>query len=255
MGNGHALPSRHGASEIRVLPSKAGSPTGRGDRRAAVPVEVRARRAPRGWAWAGAPALAAVLLLGASPASASHGGPDVARALGWDPIDRKVFFSISSLDESGYAPAVIYFRLDDSTRVEPVRVGWSEGRSMEDSTHAAELRKLEDRLRPLREIAGPTVFSYVKILARDSTGGAYNLERFRVEVFDPGVCSDRFEVTTVVSEAVSLIRLFEVLEGGPPRSRFGILVFRGKPYETGYEVQVPVRLTGGAHRVEWKSWE
>ena len=191
---------------------------------------------------------------GPKVAWASHGGPEVAVPLGWDPVDRKVFFSIEHHDESepDFGSTVIYFTRSDSSWAGPARVRWSH--SPDDSLFQSEMKKLRRRLRPLEEESGPAIFQYMHVLSVDTLKSEYwgPIARYRLEVSD-GVCGCRFEVTALTEPSVRLIRRFRV----PGKEyRFGILSFLGIPYETIYEVQIPVVLDGKrVRRVEWKPWE
>lgn len=190
----------------------------------------------------------------AGVARATTGGPDVAAPLGWDPVDRKAFFTIRSLDESGRAPAVVYLAWRKGGDAVPVQVGWSRSAD-EDSTYSKQLERLRRRLRPLREESGPTMFDFRRVLEADTLRSPYwgRRARFRVEVSQAGICDCSFEVTTIIEPDVRMIRTFAV---GPEGPRFGILSFRAKPYEMGYEVQIPVLLEAGSkRRIEWKPWE
>ena len=208
-----------------------------------------------------------LLLLGlsltASRVCASTGGPDIVEALGWDPVERRAYFTIRHIDESGRMPAVIHFDLGGSSPAQPVQVGWSKNASIsgeERTRYDQQLQGLQARLRPLEAIDGPTVFHHARTLEADTLSRPY--ARFLVNVSDWRVSEVGFEVHTIVEPSVRMLRKYQV----PGRSEtFGVLSFRAIPTEWGYEAQIPVLLSAPPGppsrpqpqpiRIEWKRWE
>src|SRR5262249_26920377 len=110
---------------------------------------------------------------------ASTGGPEVAWSLGWDRREGEVFFAGDRIDESGFAPAIVYFNLKDKLPAAPRQVVWSKGADRGDSGYDAKLSTLKQTLRPLQEEVRPTVFHYFQIVSRDTLKPS-ELPRYRV---------------------------------------------------------------------------
>lgn len=194
-------------------------------------------------------ALAAALGAFASVTQATTGGPEIADALGWDPVDRKVFFTIHLVDESGRMARVVYFTRGGSPF--GYVVDWSRA-DLGDSAYARRLRSLRKRLRPLRLLAAPTIPESRSIVGVDTVGPPdMRWPRFRVRARDLQSFGGTLEVTTIGDPDVRVIRQYFAPDWP---TRLGIVSFRGIPYEAGYETQVPVLLPGPRDtlRIEWR---
>lgn len=213
----------------------------------------------RSWA----AAIAVFVSLCPSLVRATVGGMEYAEPLGWDAAHQKAFFLVQSVSEAGRGPFVIYFDLGGVSPDRPVQVGWSKGGGDEDSLSASRLESLRRRLRPLIDIPGQTVFHYSRIVGEDSVAsldGDTYFKRYRIIVSDHQITDGSFEVTTLCDPDVRMIRRYRVGKDGP---MFGILSFRGVPWEMCYETQVPVLLSspsppdlkGTPRKVEWIRWE
>ncbi len=182
--------------------------------------------------------LLSVIAIGA--VEASVGGPALAELLGWDARASKVFFRIQYVDEGNQPPRVFCFDLAARKPAQLTRVSWSE-RDRQDSLYDANLAALRRRLRPLDEHLCETIPAETIVMGVDTSrtrNGPW--ARYHVRVRDPMCLGDAtLEMTTVGDPCVRLIRQWTI----PGRSeRIALVSFRGLPYETGYEVQVPVLL-------------
>lgn len=199
-----------------------------------------------------------LLFVMASPetARAYHGGPEYVEVLGWDPVDRKVFCAIHSLNEAAYTPGLVYFSLDSLGQAHPTRVPWS--RESEPRGRDGQLRwdRLVKRLRPLELVEGPAIPRGNRVVAQDSVGTEYGFgPRYRVRVGSArNVGTPDLEVVTYMEPSIYFHRVYTI-PGRP--ERLIILCFIGQTYG-GEEVQVPILLRGKDAppvRVEWMLWE
>jgi hypothetical protein len=171
---------------------------------------------------------------------ASTGGPDLAEPLGWDQAAREVYFRIRSQDESGDAPRIVRLRMrQQSTGFQSL--SWSIG-ARPDSAYMRKLRQVTRRLRPLKEMLNTTVPEMFKIMSTDTIANPFGRwPRFRVRAsWFGGVPQGWIEATTYRDPSLRMIRLFRI----PAHDDLiGVVSFIGKPYEFGYEVQIPLLLS------------
>lgn len=183
-----------------------------------------------------------VVAVVAAPALATTGGEQLARALGWDPIAKRVYVQSIIVDESGEFGQVFYFALDSKEPTKVKRLAWSVA-NYNDSIAAQRLRALERRLRPM-VLEDATSIPKVVIARMDTVRTPYYVgPRFVVHL---SVWRNRFrkvlEITTYREPTVVLHRIYQV----PGREEsIVILSFIGIPHEGGYETQIPVLVHGG----------
>lgn len=195
-------------------------------------------------------ASALVALIGAA-ASATVGGPGLAQVLGWDPVDQKIFCSITDLDESGYPPGLIYFDLKNGRGNRPVRVLWS--RDLHDSTRARRWTAITRRLKVLPLEVATSIPLRTTVTRADTLRAEWG-EAPRFEVVAQFLEVPYVMATTFFDPSVRLLRLYRI----PGRNeRIAVFSFIGEAAEGGYEEQVPI-LLGGTRadtlRVERTHW-
>ncbi len=181
------------------------------------------------------------ILLVARSATASFGGPELARVLGWDAKQNAVYVQIVHTGETESTPTLWRFDLGGGLPARPHYVDWSGGE--EDDLYHQRLARLEKTLRPLHaeEAVGSMVQHGPESLAPyDSVEseqgmiarylapagfGRSETEQVRVLTLDPG------------RSAVRLLRKYAI----PGTSaKLLILSAEAEPMESGYEIQFPV---------------
>lgn len=192
----------------------------------------------------------APLLLAASAASATVGGPTLCEVLGLDPAARRVYFTLTSWDESGGPERIFYYDLGSATPAKPVPLASPARAAGADpgAARAAEIAALRKRLRPLPE-AGPWS-SFVPHTAwevLDSVRCESGLRPRWVATVMSGADGDgrRPRMTSLdpSPHAVRELRRYRL----PLEGRW-LAVWSAEldPWEGGYEIQLPVML--GEHR-------
>ena len=204
-----------------------------------------------------------ILLCVPGLAWASHGGPELCEVLGWDPVDKKVFILRHNWSEGDAPQTLVYYDLktNDQTKEWPcpkqVVVPWSREWEPEDSVFTRRLTALRRRLVPPVLVENERAMYPGQVLAadtlKDQWGGS--IPRFRVEIQLPGLedVPNVVRVTTYVTPEVTVPRVYE-FPNGP--SRIAVVSFRGIPWETGYECQVPVLIEtcNRTFDLEWKGF-
>lgn len=219
--------------------------------------------------------LALLSLLAPSAGRATVGGPDHIELLGYEPVDGKLYYFVHHGGEVGDLPQLHFLALHGDAPASPQRAhSWYDGDSRAAEAAFPERRaKLEARLTRL----APTLTegARLEVVHRDlrvcgrSPKQPQSAEEARaiVEAYrrDPGsvdyeyaVCR-RVEVrldagpfgAAVGIETQGQLTLAGVWPTPDPRFAFAVLRHIGKPFETGYAVDVPVLLTReGAAPVE-----
>ncbi len=205
-----------------------------------------------GVAW-GAAVAALVAMSGIS--RASLGGPSYVEMLGWKPKEAKVFFVVHDQDETGDLSGVFYLDLAGRDRNRAQRVSWSldttvaRGWRVKLEHYELKLKNLRSELARLRRRMAPTVPGWCEVLEVDTLRNATGpWPRYRIRVADASALgNDRLMVTSYKEPSVRFIDHYEI---PGRRERIEIVSFIGKPYEMGYEVQVPIVL-----RPPRDSWE
>src|SRR5207247_8105419 len=106
-------------------------------------------------------------MAGVPLAIASNGGPELAEVLGWDPVEKKVFFEITYVDESGRAPGIFYFDLNGRAPGRAQRVAWSHV-DTGNPDYGSRLKVLRRRLKPLEPVLAPTIPESQKTVSVDT---------------------------------------------------------------------------------------
>ena len=179
-------------------------------------------------------------MLGAGPAQASTGGPELAEILGWDAADQKVYFSVLATGENDAPAGIFYFDLKSGTPGRARRVSWS---SESYPDYDRRLEALKRRMRLLEPYPAPTIPEQQTIVEADTLRNSYfgPYPRYRVRVtvcaYDLPCQGGRIlEVTALGDPSVRILRQYAI----PGRKeRIGIASFSGLPIETVYESQVP----------------
>jgi hypothetical protein len=197
------------------------------------------------------------LVIGTRPSFATVGGPEIAEILGWDPIRHEVFFQLHDLGDADSGPSIGFFALDGPRSGVATYPKWSTGDCEDDSTCAERLAHLRRRLRPLKEVIAPSI-PYLSPPADREILSTEGQGFIRYVVHLAGlryVWQGRAEVVTYGDSVVRVVRVHSI----PGRGELVLtLSFVGMPMEGGYEVQVPVLLTGekaSLPRVTWRSRE
>lgn len=193
-----------------------------------------------------------VLLLGQiNPAYSSVGGPALVEPLGWNPETGEVFFREIHVGESGYAPYILRLQLSETTH-QFERVQWSI-EVPEDSTYQMNLQFIERRLSPLNQRLTTTIPSIYRVTEMDtieSGGIRWPSYRVRVRWFN-GACVGSVEAMAYRDPSLRMVRLYSILGRD---DLIGVFSYIGIPFETGYEVQVPVLLPQERETVVELDW-
>lgn len=185
-------------------------------------------------------------LAAAGPAHATVGGPTLCEVLGLDEAARRVWFTLTSRDETGEPPRLFYFDLGGATPARPVGVPRPRTADLvaANRVRAEELAALRARLRPLAEAPPWTSFLPTRAPAPfDSVrfeGG--RRARWVVEVFadeNGGGTRPRMLTLDPSPHAVRELRRWRL----PGEARW-LAVWSAEldPWEGGYEIQLPVIL-------------
>jgi len=203
-----------------------------------------------------------LLLVVPSLVWATHGGPELCEVLGWDPVDRKVFILRHNWSEGDAPQTLVYFDLKWTAQTggwpcpKQTVVPWSRESVRGDLTFPQRLNTIRKRLQPLKLVEPNRVMYESRVLAADTLRDSLNgsIPRFRVEIHLPGLedVPNVVRVTTYVTPEVTIPRVYEFDDS----SRLAIVSFRGIPWETGYECQVPVLIEtcNRTFDVEWKGY-
>lgn len=192
----------------------------------------------------------APLLLAASAASATVGGPTLCEVLGLDPAARRVYFTLTSRDESGPPERILYFDLGSDTPAKPVPLAPPAAAAGADpnAARADELAALRRRLRPLPP-AGPwssfVPHSSWEVLdsVRCETGMRPRWVATVMSAADRGPQRPRMTSLDPSPHALRELRRYRL-----PLEGHWLAVWSAEldPWEGGYEIQLPVML--GEHR-------
>ena len=205
----------------------------------------------RAWGWV--PVLAGLLAF-ARATWASHGGPDLAEVLGWDPVDEKLFVALQLHDETGRGTRIVYFDFRSATPGRAVPVAWS---LQHGADYGRRTLALRSRLRPLPSVPASSVFERRQVIGVDTvTTWMEQLPRYHVRAQRLRYAFDGvLEVHTIRDPAVHAVSVHPI---PGRRERLAIVGFIGVPHEGGYECQVPVILPAEAERetlrVEWNPY-
>jgi hypothetical protein len=193
-----------------------------------------------------------LLTVVAAPALASHGGPEIVEVLGFDPVDRKIFFTTLYQDETDLWPDVHYFDLKSARPWIPVRVDMRKG--LDSPTSGAgdwqdpeytelsnRLMRLRQRLRPIPHAKTLDLTMRTEVLSADSVMMQWSkvprLHR-SVELRDSTHFA-RVEVTTYCDQRLGIE---SVLRMPGQAWTLIVMVSRGIPVETCYELESPILL-------------
>jgi hypothetical protein len=174
------------------------------------------------------------LLVAAVPARATTGGPTVARALGWDPREQKVYATITYFDQSAGPDQIVYFDLRRAPR-KAVVVPWGldrEGRE-------ARLAALCERLQPLDPCLVQAIPRSTTIVKADSIGVSHEIARYRIRISAPRFY--RLELTTYRRPTAQVASLWAILGRA---EKLAILSYVGSDAQAAYQAQTPVLLSG-----------
>ncbi len=201
----------------------------------------------RRWLWL---ALALLVLPAVPrPACATVGGDWLCEMLGYEPSTQRVY--VHELDGTGGGTfgRVMYASCSRESagvfRDLPLHPSKGEAGDPELLSRLAALRA---RLEPLRELSWPTLPFSAVVLQRDSIPSEFGQPiRLRVRAeFGPAV-----ELTCWRSDAVTRPKVFELPDGA---GWLWVIAFIGDPFESGYEVQVPVLVHTGTREAIPVAW-
>lgn len=188
----------------------------------------------------------ALLALQSSLALATVGGPTLCDVLGYDARAQRVYFTLTSWDESGGPERLLYFDLASATPARPVAMPAPPAGAGADPARARarELAALRARLKPLPEERA--VSSFVPLGAwtvLDSVrfeGG--RRPRWVAEVWS-GADGDRHRPRMTSLDA-SPHAVRELRRWRLPLERRWLVIWSAEldPWEGGYEMQFPVLL-------------
>jgi hypothetical protein len=177
--------------------------------------------------------------------NATLGGPRVADILGYDPVDRKVYYMYAWRDESSRLPQLYYLALAGPKPEQAVAV-----RSLykgQEETFFAQLKKLRERLVPLTRPKTETMSLTITITKSDIERISSNdtASRFFMAVeLAHHPFQSKFEVKAYCRRQVGLVDWYLV-----PGEKYAVanFTYTGNPVETCYETQTVALLseTGG----------
>lgn len=195
---------------------------------------------------------ACLLALFPVPAAfATVGGPTLCEVLGYEARTQRVYFTLTSWDESGAPERVLYFDLASGTPARPLPLPepkYAPGTDV-NRARAAELAALRRKLAPLAE--DPQWTSFVPI-----RGGWQPFDSLRCEdgmrpryvaTVSSGRDPDQHPVRMTSLDnsphALRQLRSYRL-----PQDRRSLVIWSAEldPWEGGYEIQLPVML--GEHR-------
>ncbi len=191
----------------------------------------------------------AALCFWTGQSAATNGGPQVVEVLGFDSRESRVYFTISTGDESDNPPEVHYLSLADAGPDTSVRIWempWSRTRLKETMQQLYALRgRLSSHIRPItgESPLGDSTEVYVTVVGVDSVSVPWSdgpIPRLSLDVtlrMDQFIARRKFTAWCRPGG-----RVVEWLYGPRPDMRLAIFGFVGNPMETCYERQEVVIL-------------
>jgi len=187
-----------------------------------------------------------LFLLPPSEGWPTTGGPTSIEVLGYDPVDRKVFFMAVDGSEAGTVPIVHYFSLasNSPTRVVQVRSWYEKIGPNDHEAFEEQLERLRLRLSALKPLEQSAVSTKAEIQYIDQfqvEEGLRPVARYKVHFnLSYGSLRAELDATAYCSDRAELIGAFQVPE---EPYVLAVLSYIGNPVEFCYETETAVLLS------------